>query len=1256
MLSATAFGAADSGSSFAESIEEKFSTENLAMEDRPQVRWWLDSGYHTEETLRQAVQELYEQGYGGVEILCLDNSSLDNSVYGWGTEEWYEDLLVIADELGKHGMSISFAAGPDWQPTYLYYGTNEDVAGNSSWEDYYEDYEILRENGLDVLETAYEADGYNVYMMEDGTLALDPNVDVFNQGLGVSDAVYVEPGETVSIDLTDYTYGESSADVQQLSIAEEIAEAQEEEAEEESAALEAAAEEAADETDSDDAAVSDEESDAEETAEESADADDESAVDDASEEEDEVELQGTTVSRTKYDVGFENFETMSIAKVVSTEASYTRTHVGVYFDSTTTKDGDGVELSTDDVTQFTDDQLTVGSEDSLITYDEEAGTYTFTWTNTYDFTVALNSSWRVGVGAGTAADTYDYGYMLMVNHFNTGGADAWFAFLKSYILTDEMMEIINKYDMQWDLFIDSLEIASLGNYYWSDEMIDIFYDLNGYDVTPYLSALMSDDYTFENMEDVQNDMQDAMTEAYIIFQERLSDNLATLGGELRAQVSYGSLMTTSSAVRAVDVPETESLAFKFSVESMKLMSGGVHLSGAEEFSSETNNWLGVDNASYNDQIYVVHQQMAAGVNRTVWHGYEAQYSSESVLDWPVNSGGIGTQFGSLNIPTSVLEDNFSEHITRLQAILKTGTERVDVGIMQNDYFKISLVDDGDTKGILTDDNTLQDAGYTWEAFDSSYLWADDGEYGYQNEDGTLGNPQYKAIVVYDEDLSIAAAERLEELVEGGLYVIFLTEDAATVTGSENGTDEELAEIISRIKENTEYVTTVDSTEEIVTALEEFGVTPRLALENAVSDDYNIAMYEECLEETGEGYYTYEGLWTAMMEDEEEGVNYYYVFNESVDYTITTTASFEGYYEAYEMDTWTGEVTAVEDYTYVDGRTELTISLEPEDTTVYVMRKIDSAEDGTEVITSTTDTENGVEILWDEEWEVSIESWTKGDLLTRTETKENIDVYTGLTFLVDGLSTHTTVEYGYDTDKTIVFEGTIANDDLVSWKDMYSAGLSDTDLTAVSGVGTYTTSFTVESWEEGDGIILDLGDIDGMAGVTVNGTEIKVNINNPEVDISSAVVAGENTVVVTVATSVTNYLTNGASSTVRGMQESAPYYPIVYKELPSSYGLTEASLLSSYVTTLAVTDGESDDEESDNTGTGDAAGTDDTSGTDDTAGTDDNAEATNVSASTGTSGSSSAKTGDTSQTAAYLILLFGAAAAAAAAAGCRKRRA
>lgn len=1128
-------GENDLAGTFASQMEEKFSADSLSMENRPQVRWWLDEGYHTDETLKEAVNNLYNQGYGGVELLCLNDSSLDNSIYGWGTEEWKHDLLVIVEECGKLGMSVSFAAGPDWQPTFLYYGTNEDVKGNSSWQDYYEDYALLREQGKNVLEAAKESGETNVYENEEGKLTIDPNVDVFNQGIINGEGVYVKPGETVSIDVTSFTYeapepaggpgGPGGSEGVPGAPGEEgdAAPAEEETPEEDAAPAEGGTDEVAMLTG----------------------------------ETDQATLMGTNVSRTKYNVNFDSLAGASVAKVEAKDASYHRTTINTYF--TNEEDVTGTVLSVDGVEQFSEEDLSVGG---LVSYDEATSKYTLTWTNPYDFETVLVPEWAIGVGSGTAADTYDYGYMLMVNHFSSAGADAWYAFLKSYILTDDMMELINKYNIRWDLFIDSLEISSLGRFYWSNELTEVFKELKGYDVTPYLPALYSTDYTFDGIDKVENDMRDALTEAYIRFQERLSEDLKEDGGELRAQVSYGTTLTTSSAIRAVDVPETESLAFKFSVEAYKLMSGGVHLSGANEFSSETNNWLGVDNASYNDQLFNVHQQMAAGVNRVVWHGYETEYASEAVSDWPTNSGGIGCEFGTVNIPTSVLESDFSEHITRLQQILKTGTETVDVGVMQNDLFIIALNQDGDSKGLLTSDHTLQDKGYSWECFDSSYLWAEDGVYGKQNEDGTLGYPQYKAVIVWDEDLSLAAAKALKNLVDNGLYVIFNTDAAAATTGSENESDEELAQIISQIKEDTAHVATATSTEEFATLLEGFGVTPRVALEKGVCEDYNQRIYEESTG-VGESYYSYDGIWSSMMRDED--ANYYYFFNESVDYPMETKVTFEGEFTPYVINTWSGEVSPVTDYTCADGKTELTLALEPQETIVYIMEKNaensmdaekdDTSEEGQAENTAEdtkADASTSSDITWDENWHVSIEQWSKGDVLTRTETRDNVDPYTGEIFEHEGSTQHETTEYGYATDKEVVFDQDVANADLVSWKDMYAAGVSDKDLTAVCGVGTYTTTFNAS--EDGQKIQLDLGKIDGMIGLTVNGQKFHLDIDHCIADISDAVAAGENEVVVTVCSNLTNTLLEGEEKVVRGMQEAAPYYPIVYKDVPESYGL------------------------------------------------------------------------------------------------------
>ena len=75
--------------------------------------------------------------------------------------------------------------------------------------DYYDDYAILRENGRDVLQEAYNSGKSNVkyYISgnhgmelakagdEGAVLTIDPNVDVFNQGLGMGITQVNEEGK-----------------------------------------------------------------------------------------------------------------------------------------------------------------------------------------------------------------------------------------------------------------------------------------------------------------------------------------------------------------------------------------------------------------------------------------------------------------------------------------------------------------------------------------------------------------------------------------------------------------------------------------------------------------------------------------------------------------------------------------------------------------------------------------------------------------------------------------------------------------------------------------------------------------------------------------------------------------------------------------------------------------------------------------------------------------------------------------------------
>src|SRR4051812_713794 len=55
---------------------------------RPELRWWLAEGLHTDQTLRYEIDTAHGLGFGGMEFLAMDEAAVDHSRYGWGSEEW----------------------------------------------------------------------------------------------------------------------------------------------------------------------------------------------------------------------------------------------------------------------------------------------------------------------------------------------------------------------------------------------------------------------------------------------------------------------------------------------------------------------------------------------------------------------------------------------------------------------------------------------------------------------------------------------------------------------------------------------------------------------------------------------------------------------------------------------------------------------------------------------------------------------------------------------------------------------------------------------------------------------------------------------------------------------------------------------------------------------------------------------------------------------------------------------------------------
>lgn len=86
---------------------------------RPEVRWWLAEGLHTDETLRTEIEAAHRMGFGGMEFLAMDEVQVDHARYGWGSEEWVHDSAVVVAETTARGMAVSFTSGTNWSNANL---------------------------------------------------------------------------------------------------------------------------------------------------------------------------------------------------------------------------------------------------------------------------------------------------------------------------------------------------------------------------------------------------------------------------------------------------------------------------------------------------------------------------------------------------------------------------------------------------------------------------------------------------------------------------------------------------------------------------------------------------------------------------------------------------------------------------------------------------------------------------------------------------------------------------------------------------------------------------------------------------------------------------------------------------------------------------------------------------------------------------------------------------------------------------------
>ena len=376
------------------------------------------------------------------------------------------------------------------------------------------------------------------------------------------------------------------------------------------------------------------------------------------------------------------------------------------------------------------------------------------------------------------------------------------------VLTPELKAQIAK-NPRAQMYMDSLELSTYGagGMFWGAHFAGEFRERRGYDITPWLpfltrsAPLMASSTVYHHepletqrstVEKVRFDYVRTLTDLYIEnmmrpFAEFLHEN----GMTLRSEISYGLPFELTRPGPEVDGIETESLEFASQIDAYRLLAGPAHLFG-KQYSSETgattrNHML--DHRFY-DQIIAT--QLAAGITKTVLHGWASPAGGEDVTEWPGHEGmwNMFSERFDTRQPAAEFYPLWNDAIGRYQYVLRQGHPRIDVGILHTDHFTDNAsgmffvdadgnrVPDEDAYGRdwmrnrqnhWWQDLGMQDAGWTYEFFDGSLLLRDEVTLGDDPAAPVVqpDGPGYQALLVFQSGLDADVAKLLVEWASRG---------------------------------------------------------------------------------------------------------------------------------------------------------------------------------------------------------------------------------------------------------------------------------------------------------------------------------------------------------------------------------------------------------------------------------------------------------------------------------------------------------
>lgn len=107
-----AAGQVSAPSGFAQALEKQYRDPDRIFST--DTRWWLGEAAHTDETLLEEVQALYDMGFRGVELAMQADNVAPDATYAYGSAMWSHKWKLMMHKLLDLGMSVYLTSGTNW--------------------------------------------------------------------------------------------------------------------------------------------------------------------------------------------------------------------------------------------------------------------------------------------------------------------------------------------------------------------------------------------------------------------------------------------------------------------------------------------------------------------------------------------------------------------------------------------------------------------------------------------------------------------------------------------------------------------------------------------------------------------------------------------------------------------------------------------------------------------------------------------------------------------------------------------------------------------------------------------------------------------------------------------------------------------------------------------------------------------------------------------------------------------------------------